>query len=79
MAMNLELKAKHFKDTTFFNHPCAIEKALPGCEENVWECSIDGVTYSHEFYGAAMFLEDKLRAVSMQPEEVVRVIKIKGL
>jgi len=80
--MNLELKAKHFKDTTYCG-VCAIEKALnefyPGSLEFVDGCEVKGKDYAHEKYGFNMFREDQLKAESMQPEDVVRVIEIEEL
>ena len=75
----IQLLAKHFNGTDFIDcNGCAIERAAKeafpeskSIHENVSHCRVDGQKYSHEWYGAKAFDEDKEEAEAHNFDDTV--------
>ena len=85
--MLLELKAKHFKGTSYYNNNkgCAIEKAakehfglpLYKISEGVNELRIENICYSHRVYGDDEFCKDKEKAKQLRySNQLIKRIKL---
>lgn len=82
MPITLELKAKHFKDTEFYDNECAIAKAfteLTGIKPLMGFSFVEtpDMEYQFPWYGSDSFKEDKSMAENLNfDESVIRTIEL---